>query len=292
MFGIATAFNYETPGNAPLQASYTQGRDLTVPGGASVPGYGIYLARSMANPISTLDPDHYSLRNIGGDPHYNATIATHAFYLAIEGGTNRVSKLAVQGVGAANREQIEKSFFRALTVLMPSSSTYALTRVATIQAATDLYGGGSAAVRAITQAWDAVGVQPRTVPTATILPNPIVGTTATSCGGVVPTWVFGVTVSAGTSGLRITQAEFDQYSSAGALIEKDLFSPALYASFFNQCGPGSATIVAQSDSCSAICTTMDPGVTSGSVQALFTALDDAGKTVTFSTPRVALTPPQ
>ena len=34
--------------------------------------------------------------------------------------------------------QVEKAFFRALTVLMPSGSTFALTRVATIQAARDL----------------------------------------------------------------------------------------------------------------------------------------------------------
>jgi Zn-dependent metalloprotease len=61
------------------------------------------------------------------------TIVDHAFYLAIEGGTNRTSGLAVQGVGATNR-------------------------AATIQAARDLYGVNSAAERAVTQAWTAVGV--------------------------------------------------------------------------------------------------------------------------------------
>ena len=135
MFGVATAFSYRPPGNNPLQASYLQGKDLTVPSGA--------LGRSLSNPRSTGDPDHYLLRFIGGDPHYNSTIASHAFYLAIEGGVDRSSGLAVQGVGAGNREQIEKAFFRALTSLMPSSSTFALTRVATIQAARDLYGAGS-----------------------------------------------------------------------------------------------------------------------------------------------------
>ena len=122
----------------------------------------------------TDDPDHYTQRFIGGDPHYNSTIASHAFYLAIEGGTNRTSGRSVQGVGAANREQIEKTFFRALTTLMPSSSTFALTRVATIQSARDLYGAGSTVERAVTQAWDAVGVQERTAPTAALLPNPAI----------------------------------------------------------------------------------------------------------------------
>jgi hypothetical protein len=168
----------------------------------------------MANPAQTLDPDNYVLRNIGGDPHYNSVIASHAFYLAIEGGVNRTSGLSVQGVGAANREQIEKPFFRALTVLMPSSSTFALTRVATIQAARDLYGTGSAAERAITQAWDAVGVQQRVAPTATMLPNPAPVNPA-SCGATAP-WLLAVTVSAGSSSLRITQWEFDLFDAAGA----------------------------------------------------------------------------
>ena len=33
--------------------------------------------------------------------HFNSTILSHAFYLAIEGGTNRTSGQSVQGVGAA-----------------------------------------------------------------------------------------------------------------------------------------------------------------------------------------------
>ena len=40
--------------------------------------------------------------------HTNSAIPSHAFYLAVEGGRNRVSGLTVQGVGAANREQIER----------------------------------------------------------------------------------------------------------------------------------------------------------------------------------------
>ena len=58
----------------------------------------------MANPGVFWDPDHYSKRYLGtgdnGGVHINATIVTHAFYLAIEGGTNRTSGLSVQGVGA------------------------------------------------------------------------------------------------------------------------------------------------------------------------------------------------
>jgi len=280
MFGISTSFFYQVPGSGPLQASYLLGKDLTVPAGA--------FARSMSNPASTGDPDHYLLRFVGGDPHYNSTIASHAFYLAIEGGTNRTSGQTVQGVGAANREQIEKSFFRALTTLMPSSSTFATTRVTTIQAARDLYGAGSAAERAITQAWDAVGVQERTAPTATILPNPN-SPAATACGTSPsrPPWVIGVTASAGTANLRVAQWVFDFYDHTGAIQEHDVLSAAQFAQFFNACGPGSANILAQTDACSAICINLS-GDTSGAAQITFTATDDAGRSVVFATPRTTL----
>lgn len=119
-------------------------------------------ARSLADPRRFGDPDHYSSRYTGsednGGVHTNSTIASHAFYLAIEGGTNRTSGRSVQGVGAANREQIEKVFYRGFVFLLPPDATFAVARQATLQAATDLYGGNSAAFRAVSQAWDAVGV--------------------------------------------------------------------------------------------------------------------------------------
>jgi Zn-dependent metalloprotease len=65
----------------------------------------------------------------------------------------------VQGVGGANRDQIEKVFYRGFTQLLPSNATFSMARAATIQAARDLYGANSGAERAVTQAWTAVGVQ-------------------------------------------------------------------------------------------------------------------------------------
>src|SRR5262245_60584019 len=90
VIGVGAAFYYEPAGNAALQASYVQGRDLTVPPAV--------IGRNLANPSLSGDPDHYTKRIIGGDPHYNGVILGHAFYLAIEGGTNRTSGLTVQGV--------------------------------------------------------------------------------------------------------------------------------------------------------------------------------------------------
>ena len=116
----------------------------------------------MANPLAYGDPDHYSRRFTGtadnGGVHINSGIANHAFYLAIEGGTNRTSGLSVQGVGGGNREQIERVFYRAFTQMLPANATFAVARAATIQAARDLFGANSNAERAVTQAWTAVGV--------------------------------------------------------------------------------------------------------------------------------------
>ena len=283
IFGTSTAFFHEPVGSGPLQASYIQGRDLSVPAGV--------FGRSLSNPASTRDPDHYSLRVIGGDPHYNSTIASHAFYLAIEGGTNRTSGQTVQGVGAANRDQIEKVFFRALTTMLPSSSTFALTRATTIQAARDLYGAGGAVERAVTEAWDAVGVQPREAPTATMLPNPARARSG-QCGAVPggPVWDLSVTVSAGASSLRITGWDADAFDHTGAL-QRSVRTGTDFGQSFTQCGPGSDRVVAQADACAAFCLFL-LGDRSGSAQITFRATDDAGRAVTFSTPRVTLVPPQ
>ena len=107
-------------------------------------------------------PDHWNDRqevvDDNGGVHFNSTIVSHVFYLAIEGGVHRRSDLKVHGVGGANREQIEKVFYRAFTYMLPASATFQIARAATIQAARDLYGSGSAVERAVSEAWTAVGV--------------------------------------------------------------------------------------------------------------------------------------
>ena len=94
-----------------------------------------------------------------GGVHFNSTLFSHAFYLAIEGGRNATSNLSVTGVGAANRSQIEKVFFRAETQLMPNNANFQTAAAAVIQAAIDLYGANGAATQAVTQAMTAVGLR-------------------------------------------------------------------------------------------------------------------------------------
>ena len=158
IMGTSVEFFYQTAGSGRQKADYLIGEDVFT---AGAPGTvdGI---RSLANPSAFGNPDHYSKRYIGtadnGGVHINSTIASHAFYLAIEGGTNATSGLRVTGVGSANRLQMERVFYRAFAQLMPSNGTFAMARTVTLQAAQDLYGTTSAAYAAVRDAWTAVGV--------------------------------------------------------------------------------------------------------------------------------------
>jgi len=158
IIGTAVEFYFQTPGTGRDQADYLIGEDAFR---AFRPG-SVNGIRSLENPRAYNQPDHYSTRFTGrednGGVHINSGIPNNAFYLAIEGGANRTSGRTVQGVGAANREQIEKVFYRAFVFLLPANATFSTARAATIQAARDLYGATSAPVTAVTQAWTAVGV--------------------------------------------------------------------------------------------------------------------------------------
>jgi bacillolysin len=152
-------FMFQPTGSGPLRADYLVGEDIAMPGGF----------RSLQTPSLFGDPDHYDVLFRPSGPcgpdndncgvHINSGIPNHVFYLAVEGGTNRVSGLAVRGVGAANREQIERAFYRAFTLMLPPSADFSLARATTLQAARDLFGTGSQAERALAEAWTAVGVQ-------------------------------------------------------------------------------------------------------------------------------------
>lgn len=128
-----------------------------------VPGVPGHL-RSMQNPQSTGAPDHYSLRvHIGtsvdsGGVHTNSSIVNHAFFLAVAGGTNRVSGITVQGVGVQNMAQMERIFYRAFVFGLGPLSQFSNARAATLQAATDLFGAGSNLRAQLLAAWTAVGV--------------------------------------------------------------------------------------------------------------------------------------
>ena len=93
-----------------------------------------------------------------GGQHWNSTILSHAFYLAVEGGTNSATGRSVDGVGPENRALIEEIFFRGLTVHMPAATTLPRAAAVIRQAAADLHPPGSAPYRAVDQALRAAGL--------------------------------------------------------------------------------------------------------------------------------------
>ncbi|MFH7594305.1 M4 family metallopeptidase [Streptomyces racemochromogenes] len=103
------------------------------------------------------------------DVHYSSGPANHWFYLASEGsgaktinGVNYNSPtsdgLPVTGIG---RDKAQLVWYKALTTKFNSTTDYAGARAGTIAAATELYGAGSAEVKAVTDAWAAVNVGAR-----------------------------------------------------------------------------------------------------------------------------------
>jgi Zn-dependent metalloprotease len=163
IMGTAVEFYFQSPGEGRLQADYWLGEDLAYdfdpPRRAT---------RSMENPsifchrLIGCDPDHYSRRYVGpednGGVHSNAGISNQAFFLLVEGGTNRTSGRRVEGLGAANREKAEKIFYRGFTAYLTPSATFADARRATIRAAGELYGEAGREAVTVAAAWDAVGV--------------------------------------------------------------------------------------------------------------------------------------
>ena len=96
-----------------------------------------------------------------GAEHWNSLILSHAYYLAVEGGTHRTNGMTVEGIGGTNREEMERIFFHAMRDLMPAAASLPIAAAVLRQAALDL-APGSEAERALDQALHAVGLLPDT----------------------------------------------------------------------------------------------------------------------------------
>jgi Zn-dependent metalloprotease len=123
--------------------------------------------RRMDNPASdgkSVNCWSSTVKNL--DVHYSSGVGNHFFYLLAEGtgpktfggvahNSTTCNGTTLTGVGRAAAEQI---WYRALTVYMTSSTTYAGARTATLNAAKDLYGAGSTQYNAVGAAWSGVSV--------------------------------------------------------------------------------------------------------------------------------------
>ena len=117
--------------------------------------------------------DCYPAGGLGGvDPHYSSGPANHFFYLLAEGTSpggglpnsatcnpgdskNATGNGSLAGIGRTAAAAI---WYRAIRDHMTSSTTYPQARAATLQAATALYGAGSAQYNAVAAAWSAINV--------------------------------------------------------------------------------------------------------------------------------------
>ena len=187
ILGTAVEFSVHEPAAGPLRADYVVGEDtgLTIRSlenprsipldeDSAIPYPDAYsaLVRFLAAEFEVDKELFFFFLNLGSvdgrtivelpsfgydGVHWNSTILSHAFYLAIEGGRNTTTGRTVAGVGGANRAVIERIFFRAMTDLMPAAPSFPIAAAVIRQSAADL-AAGSAAQQAIDQALWAVGL--------------------------------------------------------------------------------------------------------------------------------------
>lgn len=130
--------------------------------------------RYMDNP--TLDgssrdyyPERYTGPSDNGGVHWNSGIPNLAFYLAVAGGQhprNKTPGITVAGLGIDVASQI---WYRAATIYYQNNSSMSAARVATTQAATDLFPLDPSVRQSVDNAWAAVGVPLPAPPPATVL---------------------------------------------------------------------------------------------------------------------------
>ncbi|MFG2357665.1 M4 family metallopeptidase [Streptomyces sp. NPDC048521] len=130
-------------------------------------GFGKAALRFMDKPSKDGSSADYWSSSVGNlDVHYSSGVANHFAYLLAEGsGAKTINGVGydsptsngstVTGIG---RDKVGKIWYRALTVYMTSSTNYKGARTATLNAAKDLYGTGSAEYDAVAAAWSAVNV--------------------------------------------------------------------------------------------------------------------------------------
>lgn len=129
--------------------------------------------RNMSNPNQFNHPDTYLGSNWftgtadNGGVHTNSGVSNFWFYLLSSGGTGINDINQSYAVNALGLNTAARIAFRALTVYFTPTTNYAMARVLTIKAASDLYGTCSNEVIQTMNAWHAVGVGAAFNPTTT-----------------------------------------------------------------------------------------------------------------------------
>ncbi|MFJ5138924.1 M4 family metallopeptidase [Streptomyces sp. NPDC088707] len=148
-------------------ANTTDAGDYLIGEKIDIRGNGTPL-RYMDKPSRDGNSADYWSSSVGRlDVHYSSGPANHFFFLLSEGsGARTINGVAynsptsdgstLTGIG---RTKAYKIWYKALSTYMTSSTDYAGARTATLSAATDLYGAGSAEYTAVAKAWTAINVK-------------------------------------------------------------------------------------------------------------------------------------
>ncbi len=126
--------------------------------------------RSMSNPNSQGQPDTYggtywvnpNCTPTGNNDycgvHTNSGVLNFWFYLTVVGGSGTNDNGNAYNVTGIGMNKTQAIAYRTIKNYLSANSTFANTRIASIQASTDLYGACSIETQAVTNAWRAVGV--------------------------------------------------------------------------------------------------------------------------------------
>jgi hypothetical protein len=121
----------------------------------------------MSDPKDFGDPDTYmgdNWRNTcggcgdNGGVHSNSGVMNYWFYLVAMGGSGTNDNGDTYNISGLGKSAASAIAFRNMTVKLSQNSDYAAARAGAIEAAEDLYGACSNAVKQVTNAWYAVGV--------------------------------------------------------------------------------------------------------------------------------------
>lgn len=165
VFGVGVEF---TTGNAANKPNYLLGEKL---------GLEQKFLRRMDKPsLDVLEGtvDYWDEGSYDREVHAGSGVSSHAFYLLAEGsGAKTIGGVSydspthdgstVTGIG---RDKAQQIFYRALTRYMVSTTDFHEARVATLQAAADMYGKDSTEYKTVNAAWSAVNVTEANTPKA------------------------------------------------------------------------------------------------------------------------------
>jgi Zn-dependent metalloprotease len=147
--------------------------------------------RNMATPKTYSQPNcyqgtyWYTGTADNGGVHTNSGVGNFFYYLLVNGGSatnDKGNSYNVIGIGLTKANAI---LYRSETAYLTPTSNYAAWRTACINAATDLYGAGSAEANEVMNAWYAVGVGAQGATGTCTTPSGLIASLITDTAAVI-----------------------------------------------------------------------------------------------------------